>query len=397
MLVYTHSVMQREELVNGLLRNLDEIYYGNKKNTIIYVAIGSAAHMVEEKVEDGIKRRILSPDYNQQYPVFLENMKSRYPNDPMHIFLMDPELECRPWMVADPNDSLKLNGDFSYNGGDGYDMYFSPRMNISVYGFPYYVSCPSDEEKNEKCVMIGLFLNALNKMGMERGWLIVVNDFRGSNNKRLASYYDKTIAGHHDHIVYGLGAREDSGCYIELSQPKCDFVHWESDDGIRVFNPYHYEFAQEELGNITKEYYEMYMKCPTKQMERNCNIVNSQIEIFYNTKLQHIDHNIMTLYRQVFCLRKGICVVIMPENYTYVNKFYNVDVSGMLCREDFEILFVKMTFIVKKELREMLVPLLSHKDASIIINELMNHLSKHSQYEWGNLVKGQLIKSWKRC
>ena len=80
-----------------LLESLSQISKKNERRVILYVAIGSAAHMAKYDEVTGIST--IEPIYDQQYPVFLKNLKTLCLTDPLYIYLFDPMLENIPFIV----------------------------------------------------------------------------------------------------------------------------------------------------------------------------------------------------------------------------------------------------------------------------------------------------------
>jgi hypothetical protein len=54
---------------------------------------------------------------------------------------------------------------------------------------------------------------------------LLYHDFTGRSVRLLAEYFDAELAPYLDQIVYGLSAREDHGCYFDLTQPKAFFAY----------------------------------------------------------------------------------------------------------------------------------------------------------------------------
>ena len=376
-----------------LLGYLDGIVAKGEKFTTVYVALGSAAHMLEKK-DDGVYT--LDPQYNQQYPTFLHNLKSRYPLDPLHIFLMDPTLEHKPWIVCDPTRT-RLGPDYD---DDKYDdnLYHAPDFNTHVYEFAHTVVCPTDSQAKGKLlrdqVYLNTFFSRLNECAIQFNWFVVVHDFRGSDNGKLAAFYDKFLGDHRNHIIYGLAARENNGCYIELIEPKCDFVFEKNAVGIFVFNPFNFDENQNKLKIIKKEYDMAYKENPNPQTQRERDIIQSQITIFYNTKLAHIINNVMTCYRQVASLEKGSYLTIAPRNYSYIKNTYGINVVFMLNTMEYGALLAQILPIVEKELYAILIPLYGINTHLIVDPLIASIQAEPSPYNWETLVRAQLAKSW---
>ena len=71
--------------MESLCESLSFISSKNEKFVTIYISIGSAAHMT--KIEN--EKHILEPQYDQQYPVFLRELKNKLPESPLYIYIIE--------------------------------------------------------------------------------------------------------------------------------------------------------------------------------------------------------------------------------------------------------------------------------------------------------------------
>jgi hypothetical protein len=85
-------------------------------------------------------------------------------------------------------------------------------------------------------INIDIFINELHTLAINNKWFVVVDDFTGKNISDVAFYYDNILKEHIDHIVYGIGVRNDGGCYKNLSDYKHRFIYLITNDGIKVYN-----------------------------------------------------------------------------------------------------------------------------------------------------------------
>jgi hypothetical protein len=87
-------------------------------------------------------------------------------------------------------------------------------------------------------------LRDLNAFAKEKCASLLYHDFSGRNLALVAEYFDRENQDHLDQLVYGLSAREDHGCYFDLTQPHA-FFPWRLDTSterpvVKMFNYYKY-------------------------------------------------------------------------------------------------------------------------------------------------------------
>ena len=190
----------------------------------IYIAVGSAAHMVKEDNLEDL--------YYHQYPKCLEVLKGETKTNIIHI-LIDPSLESPPFMTIDDRKGL----DFYKTGAN---VYTSDDNTHVVYELKQSVTIECYNNNSENITDITSSLHKLNKLAVDENLLVVYNDFTGRPNNIVADFFDKSIENHLDHIIYGLGGRGDHGCYIDLLHPLCQFAYITDNNNkrniVRVFN-----------------------------------------------------------------------------------------------------------------------------------------------------------------
>lgn len=244
----------------------------------IYIAVGCAAHMVkDDKLEDL---------YYHQYPKCLEILKNETNINIIHI-LIDPTLELPPFMTIDRSKGLDFiqSSPISYTSTDGRHIIYSVKeaINIECYN------------KREDTVDITQFLIELNKLAIDENLLLVYNDFTGRPNKLVAEYFDKNLVNNLDHIIYGLGARGDHGCYIDLLHPMCLFAYIidrnipnipngniPKRDIVRVFNIYDIMNKKANINMVVNMYPLEHIHIITSMIE---SVLIQTIEYFNNTIL----------------------------------------------------------------------------------------------------------------
>lgn len=183
----------------------------------MYVAIGSAAHMARQ---GGDALWSIEPQYEQQFPRFLRTLKTECPCDPVHIILIDPMLEDPPFLVC--NNKKELASNWSKVAEN---IYYEDICNVTVYALRQNVEYEGGIRRIEGILDITECLRLLNTLAVTYRWFVVVQDYSGNDIAGVGLLFSQEVAGHLDHIIYGLNVQYDGGCYLDISQPNCDFVY----------------------------------------------------------------------------------------------------------------------------------------------------------------------------
>jgi hypothetical protein len=195
----------------------------------VYVAIGSAAHMARQVGESWI----IEPQFEQQYPRFLRNLKAELPCNPVHVILIDPYMEDPPFIACNEMKMLSFNWNRIAE-----NIYVEDVCNITVYVIRKYAEYVGGAKRhNEGTIDITGSLRLLNEMSIQHGWFVVVQDYSGNNIVDAwmeLVLEDSRLQMHGDHIIYGLNSQCDGGCYLDISQPNCDFYYIIDQTGIKA-------------------------------------------------------------------------------------------------------------------------------------------------------------------
>ena len=201
---------------------------------IIYFSIGSAAGL---RNENGL---VDDKNYHQ-YPPCLQQLQEQLHSAHFHIILIDPILENPPYLVTDHSKSLNFVQEdidmFSAKSANQNIFHvYAMRENVYINGQYFYDGYHNITEQ----------LFKLNDMCMRESILMIYNDFTGRDNKYVAEFFDDQVSTHLDHIVYGIGARKELGCYIDLMNIESQFAFKFTDRNrrmIKVFNIFNYLFG----------------------------------------------------------------------------------------------------------------------------------------------------------
>ncbi len=295
---------------------VDYIYNDELENNkkIVYIAVGSAHHMV--KIIDG--KKTIETQYDQQYPLFLRNIHSKYPEYKIYIVLIDPMLEIPNYTAANKyanNNGLDNNWELSPRFNN---VYINKNDNINILEFKEAVKY-FNQEHYDTCINIEPQLDVLNNIAMLDKWFIILMDYTGRDLYSIANYIDNYIWNDRDHIFYGLSTRIEGGCYINLEDPVNTFIVNNDKGYLTGFTPYIYD--SDELCAI---YNSLQM-----QEDKESNLKIKQINVYFNRIIDSFKKDILTTYRRLLIHQKNILegkegLEIRKYEYEYASRKYNI-------------------------------------------------------------------------
>jgi hypothetical protein len=199
------------------------------KTHLIYIGVGTYAGLKEP---DG---SLADKNYHQ-YPPFIQHLKNSLPYLQLSIVLIDPHQENPPYLTQDKG--LLLNDSNNVNHTD---IYYSSDHSLTLYTLRERITTDAYTHNNDDIVNITSLLRDLNNYVIANDIALIYHDFSGRDNRLLAEYFDEEIGEHLDHIIYGLGLREDFGCYFDLSHP-CSYhlFSLNRQRKLRFFNIYYF-------------------------------------------------------------------------------------------------------------------------------------------------------------
>jgi hypothetical protein len=343
---------------DNIINNIRE---KQEANVTVYIAVGSSAGKV--KYDEVFENWKIDPMYEQQFPPFLSTLKLHDLSLPIHIILIDEKLENPPFVVCDSKKNIQ-EGWLQHN-----TFWFNPITNIYVYPIYLNITYPPyiEQDQNNGYIDISTFLIAINQNAMKFDWFVVFHDFCGRNVKLLAEHYDNSLIkckiDHRDHIIYGLGARFDGGCYIDLSTPVCQFVYKFDTNSIKTFNPYTYDY------NTLKQIYNTKSDDTTESK-----IIRSQITTVFENLLQFLKTNLFSVTRQFKILATGGDVKIHSSSYKYISNKYGIDFQNMIDSKDYKNLMIAISNVLLMELS-------CYIDQNVVKNTINNILIEQDPYK----------------
>jgi hypothetical protein len=83
-------------------------------------------------------------------------------------------------------------------------------------------------------------LKELNKYCVETRTTLIYQEYTGRVMNVIAEIFQNNIIHNLDHIIYGLGERDDAGCYLDFTDDKYDLLIKYDDNICHIYNPYYY-------------------------------------------------------------------------------------------------------------------------------------------------------------
>jgi len=301
--------------LNKIILDIKDNYIKIKKPHAIYLGVGTAAGYRES---DGT---LLDKNYHQ-YPPFLQNLKNSIKDLHLSIILIDPCQEDPPYMVKDKG---LVNKEIIDN------TFISQDQSLTVYTWREDVQ--TDPYQDARGINITSNLRELNQFAIESDSLFIYHNFTGKNNRILAEFFDEELKGHLDHIIYGLGLREDFGCYFDLTD-LCSYhpFYIDSKNKIKLFNIYDYinnnklDLLKSDINN--KEKFNVDNNIFNSHMEKILHIVKYELNniilqvlrtvfrMITGEELNYVDNNAQN-FNCFDDKKRNICVnLITDRNYT---------------------------------------------------------------------------------
>jgi len=280
------------EQLLALLESIDD-----SPQNVVYISIGCGANPIYDEITC---KHIVKKQLCQQIPPFLENLMEKL-NFHFHIILIDPKLENPPYCTSTnaTSDGLWYD-DRQLDNGWIHNNNIYHKQNTTIYTFrefvkypPYHTKpCYDFENHMEICGLnMHTFFVELNNRAMRNGWFVVMHDYTGREMEHVANFYDKQLNEHISHIFYGLCARFSGGCFIDLTNPMCQFSYKLCENHLSAFNPW-LDLHNKQLSVFFREY----AINKTEMMDMLC---------VYNQIIIYVDININHLVDDISCLRRA--------------------------------------------------------------------------------------------
>ena len=294
----------------------------------IYVGVGTAANT---------KENLPLANYHQ-FPPFLQDLRNKIPNLHLFLLLIDPYQESPPYVVTE----YKLHGD---NDETHYRSEF-------IQTFVYKLNVYTDADINADGLNITPILRDLNEFAKEKQVSLLYHDFTGRKTALVAEYFDRENKEYLDQIIYGMSAREDHGCFFDLSEPmayfpyKLDYVE-NSRPILKMFNYYKY------ILNNSYQASEGELQTYPADMHKIARGQKEQIIQIFRTNFKNINLSVLRQIRKIQLEYTNAVDVVAHE--------VDVDYSKYLFRD------------LPKFYREMFMELYKEKDYDLLCELLFNY------------------------
>ena len=191
----------------------------------IYIGVGTMAGLLNS---DGT----LAPDNYHQYPPFVQDLHNRVENLNVCLVLIDPLQENPPYLERDyPVEEVQP---------DHFKSAGEKRLQVFVHRKRVYTEPDDFQYYDENAINITELLRDLNDFALLNHVSLLYHDFTGRRTASIAEYFDYDYSTVSDQIVYAMSARENHGCYFDLSKSNAYFatrVERSLPQGVPPFNP----------------------------------------------------------------------------------------------------------------------------------------------------------------
>jgi hypothetical protein len=319
---------------------------------VIYIGVGAAANLTNNLPQS---------DY-QQFPPFLQDIHNQVPDLNTFLLLLDPRQESPPYVAVD------------YELPDCHNHYGQDRL--KVFAYPKAVYTEPDFNPPEGGENITAILRELNQFAQEKNLTLVYHDFSGRKTALLAEYFDHELRGHLDQIVYGLSAREDHGCFFDLTQAYFPF-RVDLDKArpvVKLFNYYKYI--------VSNTYQESQAELLGYEMRHLADLQRNQI---IQIRLNQLKNTNLSLLRQV---RK---IILNPQEEAEA-ELYIINDLPYLYRQMFIDLYTEKEYDLLYELlfnysANDLDGLAKLKGMDMTGEEILNFITlDENPYKWYNVI-----------
>jgi hypothetical protein len=312
----------------NLLDVLNYIYTDKPQSKkMIYISIGSAQY----RVRTINKQHIIDEYTDQQYPLFLRNIKKQYPKHQIYIILIDPCLETPCFTIRQKRVDYEHISylDFDWEKDSKYNnIYVNNKNNITLFEFRNYVHYYLDEYAPPKgSIYIEPMFEKLNNIAQVEKWFVAVIDYTGRNINNLALQYDKLLKDDRDHIFYGFPTRFDNGCDCNMTEYHTQFVTTNGKEYINIFTPY--TLSPSEINivytNLLKTKHERLIHdIENTEGSMTENIIIKQIE-FYFTLLVENNKSLISIFRRLLLKRLDSTITISMSDIKKIELLYIPD------------------------------------------------------------------------
>lgn len=275
---YNYTMM--ESPIADILGNIDCIMKTFQTDPIIiYMVVGGANNHV------------------QQFPPVLHMIRALEPSTKFILIYFDPHHEHPPTAIAtvfgEYNEVTEQKTDTAIQ----YTLTL-PEKDASVFMFLYKrnVHVHSDDTSRDSMNITEL-LRTINTISIENNMSMIYHEFTGRVMNTVSEIFDEELKNHLDQIVYGISARQDHGCFFDLTKDDAFFAvkmvnsmnSMNNRPVIKMFN-YYKHINNNTLGGAE---YDKDIKEYPRDMHKYIEAQRRQLVTMYMTKFKNSDMYVM--------------------------------------------------------------------------------------------------------
>jgi len=380
------------DVLNNIIETikLKILYELQNKPCIIYVGIGVFAG--SKRVDNGIE--ILDDENYHQFPPALQQLYNENQNVNIFCIYIDPFLEPNPFFTQDERMKQKL----SLSNWKNHNQFCYENNRIMIYPFRNSITVNSTKLEMyplRDCLNITAHLENLHEFCINEKILYIYHDFSGNDNiKFIAQYFHPQISNNLDHIIYGLGNGNITGCYYDFRKPEAMFAynlkHFPNRVCFKIFNLNQIILEYKSLDNSLREVYPNFISFLSNHIEcyreTHTEIITSLMNIFISDFVQKFKDSILYMFRLI---KNDIQKIIQNEEINFMD--YNFEnVIGIETAKKIQKIYTEKYDIFNKVILEISekfnieFQLIGFKNNLQPVDILYQILSNPDMYKWGS-------------
>ena len=193
--------------ITDILGNIDCVIKTFPTNPIvIYIVVGGANNPM------------------QQFPPCLQMIKTLDPTAKFILLYFDPYHEHPPNVIKEVFGEYTETSEHTHDTNFQYTLAL-PEQDESVFIFLYKRNVHvHNGDTSRDSVNITEMLKMVNATSIENNVSLIYHDFTGREIHTVSEIFDEELKNHLDQIVYGLSARQDHGCFFDLTKDSAFFA-----------------------------------------------------------------------------------------------------------------------------------------------------------------------------
>ena len=267
-------------LIADILGNIDCIMKTFQTDPIIiYIVVGGANNHV------------------QQFPPVLQMIRALEPSTKFILIYFDPHHEHPPTAIKEVFGEYNEVTEQKTDTAIQYTLTL-PRKDASVFMSLYKrnVHVHSGDTSRDS-INITELLRTINTISIENNASMIYHEFTGRAINAVSEIFDEELKNHLDQIVYGISARQDHGCFFDLTKDDAFFAvkkvnsinSMNNRPVFKMFN-YYKHINNNTLGGLE---YDNDIKEYPLNMHKYIEAQSEQLVAMYMTKFKNSDMYVM--------------------------------------------------------------------------------------------------------